>query len=53
MSTHQEVVDTQPKSNKSNNKRKWREIELLKDQHQLEKELRALDNPLDYMLDDY
>lgn len=53
MSTHQEVLDTQPKSTKSNNKRKWREIELLKDQHQLEKELRALDNPLDYMLDDY
>lgn len=53
MSKNQERVDSQPKSNKNNNKRKWREIELLKDQHQLEKELRALDNPLDYLLDDY
>lgn len=55
MNTLQETLDsldTQPISSKSNKKRKWREIELLKDQHQLEKELKAFDNSLDYLFDD-
>jgi len=46
-------LDAQPKSSKSNKKRKWREIELLKDQHQLDKDLRAFDDSLEYMFDDY
>lgn len=56
MNTFQETLgslDAQPKSNKSNKKRKWREIELLKDQHQLEKELKAFDDSLEDMFDDY
>ncbi|WP_077341468.1 DUF3545 family protein [Pseudocolwellia agarivorans] len=56
MNTFQETLgslDTQAKSNKSNKKRKWREIELLKDQHQLEKELKAFDDSFEYMFDDY
>ena len=46
-------LNTQSKSSKSNNKRKWREIELLKDQHQLDKDLKAFDDSLAYMFDDY
>ncbi|MDP7593785.1 MAG: DUF3545 family protein [Litorilituus sp.] len=36
-----------------NKKRKWREIEQLKDQFQLEKELRIYEDSLEYMLDDF
>jgi hypothetical protein len=46
-------LGTQPKSTQSNKKRKWREIEQLKEQHQLEKELKAFDDSLEYMFDDY
>ncbi|MGB2739744.1 MAG: DUF3545 family protein [Cognaticolwellia sp.] len=43
---------TQSKSSTSNNKkRKWREIEQLKDKFQLEKELKAFDDSLEYMLE--
>lgn len=45
-------IDKQPKSKKSSKKLKWREIELLKEQHQLEKELKAFDDSLAYMFDD-
>jgi hypothetical protein len=53
----QQVLDslgTQPKSSSSNNKkRKWREIEQLKEKFQLEKELKGFDDSLDYMLKDF
>lgn len=37
----------------TNKKRKWREIEQLKERFQLEKELRFYDDSLEYMLEDY
>jgi uncharacterized protein DUF3545 len=37
----------------SNKKRKWREIEQLKEQFQLAKELRIYENSLEYMLEDF
>lgn len=46
-------LDSHSKSSKNTKKRKWREIELLKDQHQLEKDLKAFDNSLEYMFDDF
>ena len=46
-------LEAQPKLSQSNKKRKWREIEQLKEQHQLQKELKALNNPLEYMYDDF
>jgi hypothetical protein len=53
----QQVLDslgTQPKSSSSNNKkRKWREIEQLKEKFQLEKELKAYEDSLEYMLDEF
>ena len=53
MNKLQEVMATQPKSKTSNNKkRKWREIEQLRDKFELEKELRVYENSLEYMLDD-
>ena len=57
MDKFQQVLDslgTQPKSSSSNNKkRKWREIEQLKEKFQLEKELKALDNSLESMLKEF
>ena len=38
---------------KGQKKRKWREIEQLKEKFQLEKELRLYDDSLEYMLEDY
>ena len=44
----------QPKANVSTNKkRKWREIEQLKEKFQLEKELKAYDDSLESMLEDF
>jgi len=34
-------------------KRKWREIEQLREKFQLEKELRAYEDSLEYMLEDF
>lgn len=39
--------------NASNKKRKWREIELLRDKFQLEKELKIYEDSLEYMLKDF
>lgn len=36
-----------------NKKRKWREIELLRDKFQLEKELRIYEDSLEYMLEEF
>jgi len=42
------------RSNVSNNKkRKWREIEQLKEKFQLERDLKAFEDSLEYMLEDY
>ena len=53
----QQVLDslgTQPKSSSSNNKkRKWREIEQLKEKFQLEKELKAYEDSSEFMLEDF
>nr|WP_164474801.1 DUF3545 family protein [Cognaticolwellia aestuarii] len=57
MAKFQQVMDslgTQPKSSSSNNKkRKWREIEQLKEKFQLEKELKAFDYSLECMLEEF
>lgn len=47
-------INTKSKSKVSTNKkRKWREIEQLRDRFQLEKELKCFENSLEYMLDDF
>ena len=56
MSNIEKVLDSlNPQTKASNNskKRKWREIEQLKEKFQLEKELRAYDDSLEYMLDEF
>lgn len=47
-----ESID-QPKAKTTSKKRKWREIEQLKEKFQLEKELKAYEDSLEYMLDDF
>ena len=37
----------------SSKKRKWREIEQLRDKYQLEKDLKTFDDSLEYMLDEF
>lgn len=46
---------SQPEKGKTaaNKKRKWREIEQLRDKFQLEKELKAYEDSLEYMLEDF
>jgi hypothetical protein len=47
-------IEKQSKSKvTSNKKRKWREIEQLKEQFQLAKELRIYEDSLEYMLEDF
>ncbi|WP_440874400.1 DUF3545 family protein [Thalassotalea sp. PLHSN55] len=41
------------KTSGSNKKRKWREIEQLKDQYQLEKDLKVFEDSLEHMLDEF
>lgn len=55
MDQFQEVLGSFDKQNKSTNnkKRKWREIEQLKERFQLEKELKAYEYSLEYMLEDF
>ncbi len=57
MDKFQQVLDslgTPAKSSSSNNKkRKWREIEQLKEKFQLEKELKAYDDSLESMLEEF
>ncbi len=46
--------DNKSKPKTSNNKkRKWREIEQLREKFKLEKELRIYDDSLEYMLDEF
>jgi hypothetical protein len=40
-------------SESTNKKRKWREIELIKERFQLEKELKAYEDSLEFMLEDF
>lgn len=46
---------SQPSKGKAtaNNKRKWREIEEIRDRFQLEKELKIYEDSLEYMLEDF
>ena len=44
---------SQPKAKTNNKKRKWREIEQLKEQYQLERDLKVYEDSLEYMLDDF
>lgn len=46
---------SQPEKEKSasSKKRKWREIELLRDKFQLEKELKIYEDSLEYMLEEF
>ncbi|MAG76279.1 MAG: hypothetical protein CL811_05910 [Colwelliaceae bacterium] len=57
MDKNQAVLDSFDKQAKSktstSKKRKWREIEQLKERFQLEKELRIYDDSLEYMLDEF
>ena len=57
MNKLQDVLNSLSKQEKSssstNKKRKWREIEQLKDQFQLEKELRVYEDSLEHMLDEF
>lgn len=46
-------LNTQPKASTNSKKRKWREIEQLKEKFQLEKELKEYDDSLEYMLDEF
>lgn len=41
------------KKSVSSKKRKWREIEELRDKFQFEKELKIYENSLEYMLEDF
>lgn len=42
-----------PKAKAANKKRKWREIEQLKEKFQLEKDLKIYEDSLEYMLDEF
>ena len=57
MENFQQVLNSlgkQPKSSSSNNKkRKWREIEQLKEKFQLAKELKSYDDSLENMLKEF
>lgn len=46
-------LNKQPKAATNSKKRRWREIEQLKEQFQLEKELKEYDDSLEYMLDEF
>lgn len=46
-----EVVERPDRSRGSSKKRKWREIEALKDKHRLLKELQEIDNNFNYDID--
>ncbi|MGI2854396.1 DUF3545 family protein [Shewanella algae] len=46
-----EVVERPSRSRSSNKKRKWREIEALKDKHRLLKELQEIDSSFNYDID--
>lgn len=48
-----ESLGAQPKINSNNKKRKWREIEQLKDKFQLERELKVFEDSLEYMLEEF
>lgn len=43
----------QPKSKASNKKRKWREIEQLKEKFQLERDLKVYEDSLEHMLEEF
>ena len=45
-------VRSKPKAS-SNKKRKWREIEQLREKFQLEKDLKMYEDSLEYMLDEF
>ena len=45
---NQVPIDTSKKESKSQSKRKWREIEAIKDRLSLEKEIDNYDDPLSY-----
>ena len=55
MDSTNEVLNSlsQPKTKANNKKRKWREIEQLKEQYQLKRDLKAYEDSLEYMLDDF
>jgi len=45
--------EVQPKAKSNGKKRKWREIETLREKYRLEKELRIYEDSLEYMLDEF
>lgn len=47
------VSQPEKEKNVSTKKRRWREIELLRDKFQLEKELKIYEDSLEYMLEDF
>jgi len=44
---------TKSRATSTTKRRKWREIESIKDKFQLEKDLRAFEDSLEYMLEDF
>lgn len=46
--TNQVSIEVSKKESKSNSKRKWREIEAIKDKITLEREMDDYDDPLSY-----
>jgi|GEM_PF-2164306 len=44
---------TKSRATPATKRRKWREIESIKDKFQLEKDLRAFEDSLEYMLEDF
>ncbi|MDB2385789.1 DUF3545 family protein [Shewanella sp.] len=49
--TLETIVEKPSRSKGTNKKRKWREIETLKEKHRLQKELQDIDNCFDSGLD--
>lgn len=47
------TLEKGPKATSSTKKRKWREIEQLKEKFQLEKDLKVFEDSLEYMLDEF
>ncbi len=47
------LADKPKAATNSNKKRKWREIEQLKEKFQLERDLKAYEDSLEYMLEEF
>ncbi len=46
------IIEENSSKSKTKNKRRWREIEALKDKYRLKRELQDIDGTMDYSLED-